>query len=102
MKLASDILFIVSVAAAVLGLSVTIYLLISKKVNSSRLSRMRIENESSALGGGSESQPPKFAFDWKYDDFDRSFNARFVIPTIAGFALCVVAVVSAILGMILG
>ena len=101
MKMLADILFIVSIVAAVLGLLITVYLLILKKVHSGRLSRMRIESENK-LGGGEESNPaPKFAFDWKYDDFDRNFNARFVTPTVIAFVLCVVAVVSSVLGMII-
>ncbi len=97
----ADILFIISIIAADLGLIITIYLLTLKKVHSARLSRMRIETEVLASKNDNTADAPKFAFDWKYDDFDRNFSVRFVVPTIIAFVLCVVAVASAIFGMIL-
>ncbi len=94
----TEILSIISIATAAAGILLIIYLTAAKKHYRGQLKKMRHEENVAQQVKENHILPPHEAFDWKYDDFESKFAARFILPTAFTIALCIVSLITAILG----
>ncbi len=97
----AEILSIISITAAAAGILLIIYLTAAKRYYRGQLRKMRHEENVAQQVKENHILPPHEAFDWKYDDFESRFVTRFILPTAITIALCIVSLITAILGRVL-